>query len=122
MRFTRSSNKTDQIDTDEVTLDGLKHRVDRFEVSLARKNWAILILSIALVISSSGWWFSSRDRAATVRNGEVANCRAEELARDLDEFRTIVSPTASQPMKGRAARHLSLYGPLSTRYERCGGG
>lgn len=106
---------------DEVgSVDQAVERLVRFERSLPRLRWALLVLVAVALVTASGWWLTSRDRDATVRNGTVADCRSVELALTLDEFQVIVSPGATDREKAAAGRALDHMDPLAQRYRDCG--
>lgn len=102
-----------------VTLQYLAEEMKKLARWSRIKNWAILIISAIALVAIIGWLASSRDNSATKRNGEVANCRGIELASDLDEFKIIVSPTATNIEKQAAADNLVKLGRLVARYETC---
>lgn len=89
-----------------LTHEELASRLETWEKNSTRKNWIIVILSVALVFALTGWWFTSRDQSATKRNGSRADCRGIELATDLDQFKIIVGPGASKEEK-RKGRQTS---------------
>ncbi len=100
-------------------LTRLTDRLTRFERTARRQRILNAVLVVALVVAVSGWWLTARDQAATRRNGTVADCRADALAVDLDAFRIIVSPAATDAEILAAAARLERIGPLVDRYHEC---
>jgi len=100
-------------------VDQALERLVRFEASLTRLRWALLVVAAVAVIAASGWWLSSRDRSATIRHGTVADCQSLELARTLDQFQVIVAPDATAAQRSDAGRELARMGTLGHRYQAC---
>lgn len=94
-------------------------RLTRFEAAAHRQRLLTIALTPCLLVTSTGWWFTAADNAATVRNGKVADCRAEALAVDLDGFRVIVSAGSTPAEEAAAADRLEEAGPLTARYAAC---
>jgi hypothetical protein len=105
--------------TPDTPLDRATRRLVRFERTARRQRAINIILAVALVISTSGWWLTARDQSATRRNGDVADCRATELAITLDAFRVIVAPRSTDAEIDEAAASLGRQGDLVGRYDDC---
>jgi hypothetical protein len=103
-----------------ATLDDIKTQLTHIERVQVWKNATIIALCMAVVISASGWWFTSRDQTALERNGRVADCRAVALATTLDNFRIIVAPNTSDEDKEKAAVALEGHDDLQKQYDKCG--
>jgi hypothetical protein len=103
-----------------ATLDDIKIQLTHIERVQVWKNATIIALCMAVVISASGWWFTSRDQTALERNGRVADCRAVALATTLDNFRIIVAPNTSDEDKEKAAVALEGHDDLQKQYDKCG--
>ncbi len=108
------------IDPDpSAPIDSAVARMDRLDRALRRQFVVVVIFGAALIVSATGWWLTSRDHAATERNGRVADCRSAELATTLDAFTIIVSPRATPAEKDAAAGAVGDLPSLLDRYEEC---
>jgi len=105
--------------SEEITLADVAAEARNLSRRTHIKNYIITGLIILCLVCGSGWWFTSRDNTATERNGKVADCRSNKLAQDLDEFKIIVSGTATAEQKKQASMTLEEFGSLMSRYQAC---
>jgi hypothetical protein len=107
-----------------VTLDSESLEVIAFNMQvLSRqskiKTFFIGVLVVVALVSTSGWWASSQDKATTEKYVATAACRSQELAETLSLFATIVAPEATEAERDQAGHTLDAMPSLSQRYINC---